>query len=103
MVGEIAAFTDHTRQTMRLISSLVPRPSITANMVEGLVKPIRRMTSGRRLGAWHKVHHQDCSISPVHDPVVASELLLAETGSATPPDVYLTSFYIGVLPGLPWR
>ena len=23
------------------------------------------------------------------------------TGSATPPDVHLTSFYVGVLPGLP--
>ena len=33
--------------------SLVPRPSITANAVEGLVKLLRRMTSGRRLEAWH--------------------------------------------------
>ena len=33
--------------------SLIPRPSITANVVEGLVKLIRRMTSGRRLGARH--------------------------------------------------
>ena len=34
------------------ISSLVPRPSITANTVEGLVKLLRRMTSGGRLEAW---------------------------------------------------
>jgi len=32
--------------------SLVPRPSITANTVEGLVKLLRRMTSGGRLEAW---------------------------------------------------
>ena len=30
--------------------SLVPRPSITANAVEGLVKLLRRMTSGGRKG-----------------------------------------------------
>ena len=30
--------------------SLVPRPSITANEVEGLVKLLRRMTSGGRKG-----------------------------------------------------
>ena len=29
------------------LASLVPRPSITANAVEGLVKLLRRMTSGR--------------------------------------------------------
>ena len=34
-------------------SSLVPRPSITANVVEGLVKLLRRMTSGGRLEVWH--------------------------------------------------
>ena len=33
--------------------SLVPRPSITANTVEGLVKLLRRMTSGRRWEVWH--------------------------------------------------
>ena len=32
---------------------LVPRPSITANAVEGLVKLLRRMTSGRRLEPWY--------------------------------------------------
>ena len=32
--------------------SLVPRPSITANVVEGLVKLLRRMTLGRRWEAW---------------------------------------------------
>ena len=36
-----------------LISSLIPRPSITANTVEGLVKLLRRMMSGGRLEAWH--------------------------------------------------
>ena len=35
------------------IPSLVPRPSITANAVEGVVKLLRRMTSGRRWEAWH--------------------------------------------------
>ena len=35
------------------ISSLVPRPSITANAVEGLVKLLRRMTLGRCWEAWH--------------------------------------------------
>jgi len=34
-------------------ASLVPRPSIIANMVEGLVKRLRRMTSGGRLEMWH--------------------------------------------------
>ena len=32
--------------------SLIPRPSITANTVEGLVKLLRRMMSGRRWEAW---------------------------------------------------
>ena len=32
--------------------SLVPRPSITANTVEDLVKLLRRMTTGGRLEAW---------------------------------------------------
>ena len=36
---------------MRLVCvSLTPRPSITANTVEGLVKLLRRMTSGGRMG-----------------------------------------------------
>ena len=35
------------------LSSLVPRPLITANVVEGLVKLLRRMTSGGCLEAWH--------------------------------------------------
>jgi len=30
-------------------------------------------------------------------------MTLQFTGSATPPNVYLTSFYVGVLPGLPPR
>ena len=38
---------------MEDILSLIPRPSITAIMVEGLVKLIRRMTSGRHWEAWH--------------------------------------------------
>ena len=50
------------------------------NAVEGLVKLLRRMTSGGRLEAW---------------------LCMQLTGSAMPPDVHLTSFYVGVLPGLP--
>ena len=32
--------------------SLVPRPSITANVVEGLVKLLRRMMSDGRLEVW---------------------------------------------------
>ena len=35
------------------LSSLIPRPTITANEVEGLVKLLRRMTSGGRLEVWH--------------------------------------------------
>ena len=31
------------------LSSLIPRPSIAANTVEGLVKLLRRMTSGGRM------------------------------------------------------
>ena len=50
---------------------------ITRWKMEGLVKLLRRMTSGERLEAW---------------------LIALCTGSATPPDVHLTSFYIGVLP-----
>ena len=34
------------------LGSLVPRPSITANTVEGLVKLLRRMMSGRRWETW---------------------------------------------------
>ena len=71
------------------LGSLVPRPSITANAVEGLVKLLHRMTSGGRLEAW--------LIAP------CAALALQFTGSATPPDVHLTSFYVGVLPGLPLR
>jgi len=56
--------------------------SFPPNAVEGLVKLLRGMTSGGRLEAW---------------------LCMQLTGSATPPDVHLTSFYIGVLPGLPPR
>ena len=33
-------------------TSLIPRPSITANVVVGLVKLVRRMMSGGRLEAW---------------------------------------------------
>ena len=33
--------------------SLVPKPSITANVMEGLVKLLCRMTSGGCLEAWH--------------------------------------------------
>ena len=38
-----------------IVHSLVPRPSITANMdtVEGLVNSYVEMTSGGRLEAWH--------------------------------------------------
>ena len=34
-------------------ASLVPRPSITANAVKGLVKLLCRMMSGGHLEAWH--------------------------------------------------
>ena len=37
--------------------SLVPRPSITANAVEGLVKLLRRMTSGGRRTFGGVVNH----------------------------------------------
>ena len=52
--------------------SLVPRPSITANAVEGLVKLLRRMTSGRRWEVWL--------------------IALCITSSATPPNVYLMAY-----------
>jgi len=39
--------------SIHFFTSLVPRPSITANEVEGLVKLLRRMTSGGHLEAWH--------------------------------------------------
>ena len=43
----------HSAYLLLHCSSLVPRPSITANVVEGLVKLLHRMTSGGRLEAWH--------------------------------------------------
>ena len=67
--------------------SLIPRPSITANVVEGVVKLLRRMASGRRWEAW--------LIVP------CNTLAMQFTGSATPLDVHLMSFYVEVLPGLP--
>ena len=69
--------------------SLVPRSLITANAVEGLVILLHRLTSGRRWEAW--------LIVP------CNTLAMQFTGSATPPNVYLTSFYVEVLPGLPPR
>ena len=45
-------------------SSLVPRPSITAKVVEGLVKFLRRMMSGGGV-AYHAVHIQHCSLPEV--------------------------------------
>ena len=33
--------------------SLIPRPTITASVVEGLVKLLRRMMSGECLVSWH--------------------------------------------------
>ena len=56
---------------------------LSPNAVEGLVKLVRRMTSGGRLEAW--LTRRACQF----------------TGSATPPDVHLTSFYVRVLPGRP--
>ena len=52
--------------------SLVPRPSITANAVEGLAKLLHTMTSGRRWEVWL--------------------IALCNTSSATPPNVYLTAY-----------
>ena len=52
----------HVSNEKHLLTSLVPRPSITANAVEDLVKLLRRMTSGGHLEF---------------------------AGSATPPDVHL--------------
>ena len=71
-----------------VLCSLIPRPLITANAVEGLVKLQHRMTSSGHLEVW--------LITPC-----MHTLALQFTGSATPPNVFLTSFYIGVLPGLP--
>ena len=55
--------------------SLVPRPSITANVVEGLVKFLRRMTSGGHLEACCA-----CTSTAVHQKCHASR---------RPPDVNL--------------
>ena len=61
-----------------ILCSLIPRPSITANAMEGLVKLLRRVMSGRRWEAWHfqwtAVHRAISHASQVH----------------------LTSFYVGV-------
>ena len=72
----------------RIVSSLVPRASITANTVEGLVKLLRR---------WRQVDVGRRGLSH------GAYLALQFTGSVTPPNVHLTSFYVGVLPGLPPR
>ena len=48
---------------VNLITSLVPRPSITANAVESLVK-LRRMTSGGRLEVW--LTCRTCTSTAVH-------------------------------------
>ena len=78
-----------SHQTELLCGSLVPRSS-TPNVVEGLVKLLRRMTSGGRLEAW--------LIAPcMHNTAVHRKYHT----SRRPPDV--TSFYVGVLPGLPPR
>ena len=71
--------------------SLVPRPSVTANVVEGLVILLHRLTSGRCWEAWLIV--------------LCNTLAMQFTGSATPPNVYLTPFYVhvGVLPDFPPR
>ena len=64
-------------------SRLVPRPSITANAVEGLVKLLHRLIDVRWTSggvAYRAVH----------------ALALQFTRSATPPDVHLASFYVGV-------
>ena len=66
-------------------AGFIPRPSITADAVEGLVKLLRRMTSGRRWEAWHFWW--------------TAVLLCISHASQRLPNVYLTSFYIGVLPG----
>ena len=61
-----------------LICSLVPRPSITANAVEVLVKLLRRMTSGGHLEAWLTCHA--CTSTAVHWKCHASR---------RPPDIIL--------------
>ena len=42
-----------SKADLMVIGSLVPRPSITANAVEGLVKLLHRGTFGRCWEAWH--------------------------------------------------
>ena len=54
-----------------LITSLLPRPSITANAVESLVKLLRRMMSGERLEAWLTRHA--CTSTAVHQMCHASQ------------------------------
>ena len=65
LLYKVMWLTEHVHEELTLIlefnrskgryceTSLVPRPSITANVVEGLVKLLHRMTSGVYLEAWH--------------------------------------------------
>ena len=64
--------------TIHAVVRLIPRPSITANAVEGLVKLLRRMTSGGRLEAWLMRHA--CTNTAVHWKCHASR---------RPPDIIL--------------
>ena len=54
-----------------LITSLLPRPSITANAVESLVKLLRRMMSGEHLEAW--LTRRACTSTAVHRKCHASQ------------------------------
>ena len=66
---------------MILQFSLFPRPSITANVMEGLVKLLSRMTSGGHLEAWlivpSTVVYRKCHASK-HHALKYSEKFLRE-------------------------
>ena len=62
-----------------LVCRLVPRPSITANVVEGLVKLLRRMTLGRHWEAWltrsSTAVHRKCHVSQCLPDVILPKSL----------------------------
>ena len=78
------SFPDHWPHC---VTSLVPRPSITANAVEGLVKLLRRMTSGGHLETWLIALCMRCTRTAVHRKCHTSR---------RPPDVILRRSFTSV-------
>ena len=100
----------HSSIALLIWSSLVLRPSITANAVEGLVKLLHRMTSGGRTvdvwwtqDAWrHGTFGKPQSQvqSKVKTGTIVDRRSTTEQSEFTirPPHIHLTSFYIEVPP-----